>query len=131
VESFDQATMVETARIVSAEGAALVERQTAAVLGDIKKLTKQIQNAVGKDVTSMEQVMERMAKAVEREEIQTVTMSVGTQRRAVLEAVAYGTFLRDVETWVQTEYSLLTPLSAPQIRRRNDDEDSKDGGIPV
>jgi hypothetical protein len=79
----------------------------------------------------MEQVMERMAKAVEREEIQTVTMSVGTQRRAVLEAVAYGTFLRDVETWVQTEYSLLTPLSAPQIRRRNDDEDSKDGGIPV
>jgi hypothetical protein len=35
--------MVETARIVSAEGAALVERQTAAVLGDIKKLTKQIQ----------------------------------------------------------------------------------------
>ena len=35
--------MVETARIVSTEGAALVERQTSAVLGDIKKLTLQIQ----------------------------------------------------------------------------------------
>ena len=35
--------MVETARIVSTEGAALVERQTSAVLGDIKKLTQQIQ----------------------------------------------------------------------------------------
>lgn len=42
-QNFDQATMVETARIVSIEGAALVERQTSAVLGDIKILTKQIQ----------------------------------------------------------------------------------------
>ena len=35
--------MVETARIVSAEGAALVERQTTALMGDIKKLQSQIQ----------------------------------------------------------------------------------------
>ena len=32
VESFSQAAMVETARIVSAEGAALVERQTSALV---------------------------------------------------------------------------------------------------
>lgn len=38
--------MVETARIVSTEGAALVERQTSAVLGDIKVLTQQIQVSV-------------------------------------------------------------------------------------
>lgn len=37
---------------------------------------------------------------------------VGTQRRAVLEAVAYGCFLRDVESWVDTEYELLTPVAA-------------------
>ncbi len=43
--------------------------------------------------------MQRMAEAVAKDEIETVTMSVGTQRRAVLEAVAFGTFLRDVETW--------------------------------
>lgn len=42
VESFDQATMAEMARIVSLEGAALVERQASALLGDIKKLTAQV-----------------------------------------------------------------------------------------
>lgn len=42
----------------------------------------------------------RMAKAVETDAVETLTMTVGTQRRAVLEAVAFGTFLRDVESWV-------------------------------
>lgn len=40
---------------------------------------------------------------------------MGTQRRAVLEAVAFGTFLRDVETFVHDEYGLLTPLAAPKL----------------
>ena len=57
--------------------------------------------------------MERMAKAVEHDKVETVTMTVGTQKRAVLEAVAFGTFLRDVESWIQTEYTLLTPLKLP------------------
>lgn len=114
VESFNQTTMVEMARIVSAEGAALVERQTSAVLGDIQRLTQEIQAAVGRDASSMDEVMERMAKAVEKDQVETLTMTVGTQRRAVLEAVAYGTFLRDVETWVQVDYGLLTPLPAPR-----------------
>lgn len=39
-------------------------------------------------------------------------MTVATQRRAVLEAVAYGCFLRDVESWVDSDYSLLTPIPA-------------------
>ena len=116
VESFSQATMVETARIVSAEGAALVERQTSAVLGDIKKLTAEIQQAVGRDATSMDEVMKRMANAVEKDEVATLTMTVGTQRRAVLEAVAFGTLLRDVETWVATDYGILTPAAVPRER---------------
>lgn len=33
-------------------------------------------------------------------QVETLTMTVATQRRAVLEAVAFGTFLRDVETHV-------------------------------
>ncbi|KAF5828398.1 hypothetical protein DUNSADRAFT_17668 [Dunaliella salina] len=107
--------MVNTARIVSAEGGSLVERQTSAVLGDIKKLTAQIQAAVGTDATSLEEVMMRMAKAVETDAVETLTMTVGTQRRAVLEAVAFGTFLRDVESWVDTEYQLLTPLPPPKL----------------
>jgi hypothetical protein len=43
IEGFDQNAMIETARVVSAEGAALVERQTTALFGDIKALTKQMQ----------------------------------------------------------------------------------------
>jgi hypothetical protein len=40
---------------------------------------------------------------------------VATQRRSVLEAVAFGTFLRDVETWVQDEFQLLTPTPPPML----------------
>lgn len=115
VESFDQAAMVETARVVSVEGAALVERQTSALLGDIKKLTAQMQAAVGDDASSMQEAMQRMARAVEQDLVETLTMQVSTQRRSVLEAVAFGTFLRDVETHVQSEYALLTPLPPPKL----------------
>lgn len=54
--------------------------------------------------------MQRATKAVEIDTVSTVTMSILTQRRAVLEAVAFGTFLRDVENDVDTSYGLLTPL---------------------
>ncbi len=55
--------------------------------------------------------MERVQSAVNSGAVESVTITVGTQRRAVLEAVAFGTFLRDVETHVDTEYALLTPPS--------------------
>lgn len=115
VEDFDQATVVEMARVVSAEGAALVERQTSAIFGDIKKLTQQMQEVVGEGASSMEEAMQRMHEAIASNEVETLTMTIATQRRAVLEAVAYGSFLRDVETWVQTEYHVLTPLPAPRL----------------
>ena len=57
--------------------------------------------------------MERVNKAVTSGAVESVTITVGTQRRAVLEAVAFGTFLRDVETYVDTEYALLTPPAQP------------------
>ncbi len=59
--------------------------------------------------------MSRIQEAVVSDAVSTVTMSVGTQRRCVLEAVAYGAFLRDVESRVQLEYGLLTPMAAPQL----------------
>ena len=46
VEAFDQATMVEMTRVVSAEGAALVEAQTTALFGDLKQLQRQMQARV-------------------------------------------------------------------------------------
>ena len=50
--------------------------------------------------------------AVAKDEVESLNITVGTQRRAVLEAVAFGTFLRDVESYVDGEYQLLTPLSS-------------------
>eukprot|EP00775_Hariotina_reticulata_P002063 gene2064-2383_t len=121
--------MIETARVVSAEGAALVERQTTALFGDIKALTKQMQEAVGSEVSSAEELYARISQAVQSNAIETVTMTIATQRRCVLEAVAFGTFLRDVETSVNTEYGLLTPLPPPKLPpggRGMDDGDDDD-----
>lgn len=51
-------------------------------------------------------------QAVADGSVESVTMTVATQRRLILEAVAYGCFLRDVESWVDTEYALLTPVTS-------------------
>ena len=111
VESFDQEAMMATARLVTREGAALVERQTEALFGDAKKLQAEMQEAVGQDAASMEELMQRVQEAVASDKVESITMTVATQRRAVLEAVAYGCFLRDIETWVDTDYGLLNPAS--------------------
>ncbi len=57
----------------------------------------------------------RMAKAVETDAVETLTMTVGTQRRAVLEAVAFGTFLRDVEDWVVGGPGMGASTRSPQF----------------
>lgn len=64
-----------------------------------------------------EEIMQRVQQAVTDGRVETVVMTVGTQRRAVLEAIAYGCFLRDVESWVDTEYELLTPVGAAGASR--------------
>ena len=51
-------------------------------------------------------------EAVQTDKVEAIVISVGTQRRAVLEAIAFGSFLRDVETHVDAEYQLLTPISS-------------------
>ena len=56
--------------------------------------------------------MQRVGAAVSEGRVESLTISVSTQRRAVLEAVAFGTFLRDVESHVDNDYALLTPASS-------------------
>ena len=51
-------------------------------------------------------------EAVETEKVEVMTVTVGTQRRAVLEAIAFGSFLRDIETHIDSEYRLLTPSTS-------------------
>jgi len=114
VESFDADAMREMAALVSVEGAALVERQTLALFGDVKQLQTEMQTVIGSNVISAEELFKRVQDAVRDDAVSTLVMTVGTQRRAVLEAVAFGTFLRDVERHIDSEYNLLTALPPPQ-----------------
>jgi len=112
LESFDADTLSATARIVSHEGAALVERQTTALFGSLEQLTQQMAQAIGGDVSSREEFMQRMNNAMQTGKIETITLPYSTQRRVVLEAVAFGSFLRDVETRVGTgDHALLLTSS--------------------
>lgn len=118
IEGFDRETMMETATIMSKEGVSLLDRQSKALWGDVQELQKQMQEVLGPDASSMEELMQRAQEAVAEDKVETVTMNLSTQRRAVLEAVAFGTFLRDTETHVQEEYGLLTtlpPSSGPNM----------------
>jgi len=74
VEQFDQAAMLEMTRVVSAEGAQLVEAQTAALFGDLKALQRQMQarRAAGRAAASC-----RLAHAV-------VPLTRGPRRRVEL-----------------------------------------------
>lgn len=110
VEKWDERTVAEMTRVLSAEAAEVVQRQTTAVCGDVKKLMKEMRSVIGDDAISLEEVLQRVEVAVTEQKVQCLTMSIATQRRGVLEAVAFGCFLRDVETWVEREYDLLTPL---------------------
>ena len=71
-----------------------------------------MQEVVGQDAASVEELMQRVQQAVADNTVEVVDITVGTQRRAVLEAVAYGVFLRDVESWVDRDYALLTPVTS-------------------
>jgi hypothetical protein len=70
-----------------------------------------LQKAVGSNFISMEDLMERVKKEVEAGSIESITITVATQRRAILEAIAFGTFLRVVEDNIDSNYGLLTANS--------------------
>ena len=122
VRSFDRATLAETAKMVSLEGVVLAERQTGALFGSVETLAKEMQSALedstltgGEPITTPEQLMAKVEDIVVREKVKTVTLPVSTQRRVVLEAVAFGSFLRDAETMVDArDGRLLTPAPARQ-----------------
>ena len=52
--------------------------------------------------------MAQVKDKLESGAIAATTFTVGAQRRAILEAIAFGTFLRDVESSIESDYGLLT-----------------------
>ena len=71
-----------------------------------------LQQAVGQNFISMEELMSKVQKEMELGNVDSVTITVATQRRAILEAIAFGTFLRDVEGIIDSNYGLLTAAAA-------------------
>ncbi len=113
IETFDQQTLQETAQILSAEGSTLVERQTRGLFGDINELQEEIKRALGGDenniMSSPEDLLLRLQEVIASGDVKSLTLTVAAQRRVVLEAVAFGAFLRDIENYVAKEtVGLLT-----------------------
>lgn len=76
--------------------------------------------------------MRRVEDAVLTEKVKTVTLPVSAQRRVVLEAVAFGSFLRDAEQFVETKDGrLLTPAPMQQQRPGMLGGGDADGGAGV
>lgn len=139
IQSFDQQALAETARIVSLEGVVLAERQTGALFGSVEDLAREMQSALedgGEPITTPDQLMERVQDVVGGGKVKTVTLPVATQRRVVLEAVAFGSFLRDVESYVDSyDGRLLTPApgraAPPGMIGGGGDGQGNGGGQPA
>lgn len=115
VRNFDAETLEETAQIVSKEARVLAERQTGSLFGHVEDLQQEMQSAISEmagqqEISSPQELMSYVSQAVESGKVQTLTLPYITQRRIILEAVAFGAFLRDVESYVISEY---TPLLSP------------------
>ena len=112
VQTFTGEILAKTARIVSLEGVALAERQTGALFGSLEELQKELMEAVGDSATTPEELMQRVQEVVANNDVETLTLPYAAQRRLVLEAVAFGSFLRDAESQVEfKDERLLTPTT--------------------
>ena len=104
---------------MSLEGVVLAERQTGALFGSVEDLAMEMKEALesgGVEINSADELMSRVQEVVGAGKVKTLTVPVATQRRIVLEAVAFGSFLRDVESGVDArDGRLLTP--APSAGR--------------
>jgi hypothetical protein len=120
IETFDQQTLQETAKILYKEGSTLFESQTRGLFGDINELQEEIRRALGGDdqdvMSSPQDLLIRLQEVIATGEVRSLTLTVAAQRRVVLEAVAFGAFLRDIENYVAKEtVGLLTGNSPPSI----------------
>eukprot|EP00466_Bigelowiella_natans_P012586 jgi/Bigna1/85806/estExt_fgenesh1_pg.C_60166 len=117
IEQFDSKTMVQCASLMSQESAVLLQEYQYALFGNIRGLQKEMALALGPPSSegqppTPEQIMEKIASAVEQDAVQTIILTFADQRRLILEAVAMGSFLRDAEDYVEKESTsdILTPL---------------------
>jgi hypothetical protein len=96
------------------ETAAVVQEYLNALFGDVPELMQQINEVVNEPhpVTSPEEYTERMAAAAAMDRVAMLDIGVADLHRLVLEAVTFGTVLKDAEGFVElvADRPLLTPL---------------------
>ena len=114
----------------------VAERQTGALFGSIEELQREMQDAVGMNAVTPAELMDAVNDAVSSKKVQTLTLAYASQRRLVLEAVAFGNFLRQSETYIDGyNAKLLTPTPkgptgppGASLRNPDDDDDGGNGG---
>jgi hypothetical protein len=115
LEGMDRPQQADQRRFATLESTQMVQDYLKALFGDVKVLMRQIQEVVNEPtpVTTPEEYTERMLKAVELNKIDMVEITVTGLRRMVLEAVAFGTFLKDAESFVEVtaDRPVLTMVS--------------------
>jgi len=118
IQRFDQKTMIQSASLMSQEAAVLLQEYQYAHFGNIRDLQKEMAQAIGpmeSPQPSQDQIVKKITEAVENDIVQTIVITFADQRRLILEAVAFGSFLREVEDHIlkKADEDILTPL--PQL----------------
>jgi len=121
ISSFGEAEMKRMTNIASVEARMALEAQVAALFGDLRVLKEKMMNAVGMALTE-EEANEKVMKAIENKEVESLRMSSQDLQRIVLEAVAFGSMLSDSEKQVDCWYD-LTPSSSDAMRQIMGEDD--------
>lgn len=93
--------------ISTMEARKVMELQISALFGDLRAMKEQFMNILGQ-VSSPEEAQMRMVQAIENDEVESIKFTSQDLTRLVLEAVAYGSLLKDAEKQVNIVYD-LTP----------------------
>jgi len=110
INSFGPEQMLRMTSIASVEAQAAMERQVAALFGDLRLLKRQLRETLG-TIGSPNEAIAKLQLAIQSGQVESVHMTSDDIRRIVLEAVAFGALLNDSEKQVETIYE-LTPKQA-------------------
>jgi len=114
--------------IASVEAQMAMETQVTALFGDLRVLKEKLVSALGM-VSSNEEATRKLEQAIQSNEVASLRITSDDLRRLVLEAVAYGALLIDMEKQADTLYE-LTPASNRQMGALTGDSDDEGRMLP-
>mmetsp|Transcript_125146 Transcript_125146/g.389582 ORF Transcript_125146/g.389582 Transcript_125146/m.389582 type:complete len:343 (-) Transcript_125146:11-1039(-) len=121
VSNFGPEEVQRMTTVASAEAQMAMESQVLALFGDLRALREKLVQALG-PVSSNEEVSQKLERAVQTGEVESMRVTSNDLKRLVLEAVAFGALLNDAEKQVDTLYELAPSMSRPMSALTGDDE---------